>query len=82
MDLGQIRDGVLLDQNENGVPDDCEVCLGDLNHDKVVNAADIGLLLGMWGQPSDLPEADLNGDGVVDNGDFGLILANWGPCSG
>lgn len=41
------------DCNHNGVPDDCEpgvsCCLGDLNGDGEVNAADLATLLGGWG---------------------------------
>ncbi|MCH2162867.1 MAG: FG-GAP repeat protein, partial [Phycisphaerales bacterium] len=51
----------------------------DLNGDGVVDGADMGLMLSMWGpcpDPSDCP-ADLNGDGIVGGGDIGLLLAGW-----
>ena len=48
---------------------------GDLDGDGAVNSADLGLLLGAWGQPG---AADLNGDGTTDGADLGLLLLNWG----
>ena len=47
----------------------------DLNGDGVVDGADIGLLLAMWGA-YDSP-ADFNEDGFVDGGDLGQLLAAW-----
>ena len=52
-------------------------CLEDLNDDKQVDAADLGLLLAAWGLDG---ETDLNEDGSTDAADLGLILAAWGPC--
>jgi len=54
-------------------------CLGDINGDGVVDGADLGLLLGAWGDNPGSP-ADLNGDGVVDGADLGLLLGAWGAC--
>ena len=51
----------------------------DLNGDGVVDGADMGLMLAMWGScadPADCP-ADLNGDGVVNGADIGLLLVGW-----
>ncbi len=48
---------------------------GDLNGDGVVNGADIGLLLGGWGQPG---VGDINGDGTTNGADLGILLGNWG----
>lgn len=50
---------------------------GDLNGDGVVNAADLGALLGAWG-PCAGCAADLDGDGVVGPADLGMLLGNWG----
>jgi len=47
----------------------------DLNLDGVVDGADLGELLGAWGQPCAAP--DLNNDGVVDGADLGLLLGSW-----
>ena len=52
---------------------------GDLDGNGVVNGADLGLLLGLWGPCLDACcPADLTGDGVVDGGDLGILLGNWG----
>jgi hypothetical protein len=59
-------------------------CLGDLNADQKVTGADIGILLGSWGNcPSNAPcSADFTGDGRVDGGDIGVLLGQWGNCAG
>jgi hypothetical protein len=48
---------------------------GDLNGDRAVNGADLGLLLGAWG--TSLALADLDGSGSVDGADLGLLLGAW-----
>ena len=53
-------------------------CLGDLNFDRVVDSADIGLMLGEWGVPRSI--ADLDRNGTVDSGDLGLLLGAFGAC--
>jgi hypothetical protein len=50
-----------------------------MNGDDVVDAADLGMLLGSWG-PCDGCTADMNGDGQVDATDLASLLGNWGPC--
>lgn len=50
--------------------------LGDLNGDGVVDGADLGILLGAWGDGPGSP-ADLNQDGVVDGADLGILLSAW-----
>jgi formylglycine-generating enzyme required for sulfatase activity len=52
-------------------------CLGDLNADRTVTGADLGILLGQWGQAG---SGDLNGDGIVGGADLGLLLGVWGAC--
>lgn len=47
---------------------------GDLNGDGIVDGADLGALLGQWGQRG---TADLNGDGTVDGADLGALLGAW-----
>ena len=56
--------------------DPCD-CPADLNHNGIVDGADLGLLLAAWGGPG----GDINGDGVTDGADLGLLLADWGPCA-
>lgn len=48
----------------------------DLNGDGQVDGADLGILLGQWGQASG--SADLNDDGQVDGADLGVLLGAWG----
>lgn len=55
-------------------------CLGDLNHDGIVNGADMTLLLAAWGSGDSSFETDLNGDCMVDGADLTILLANWGRC--
>lgn len=54
----------------------------DLNGDGVVGPADLGILLGAWGNPGCSGArpcaADLNSDGVVGPADLGILLGNWG----
>lgn len=52
-------------------------CLGDLNADRAVTGADLGILLGQWGQAG---TGDLDGNGIVGGGDIGLMLGAWGVC--
>lgn len=54
-------------------------CPADLDGSGVVDGADLGLLLGSWGDPGPVP-ADLDGSGTVDGADLGLLLGAWGPC--
>jgi hypothetical protein len=56
-------------------------CPADLNGDRQVNGADLGLMLGSWGPcPSNPCAADLNGDNQVNGADLGLMLGAWGAC--
>ncbi len=48
--------------------------LGDLNNDGIVDGADLGILLGGWGQPG---PSDLNNDGTTDGADLGILLGQW-----
>ncbi len=68
------------DVDDNGVPDICDpvLCPGDINGDEMVDAADLGLLVGAWGDSDS--DADLNGDGGVDAADLGLLIGGWGLC--
>jgi hypothetical protein len=52
-------------------------CPADLNGDGVVDALDLGILLGGWGFPG---PSDINNDGTTDALDLGILLGAWGPC--
>ncbi|MBL9147930.1 MAG: hypothetical protein JNM94_04480 [Phycisphaerae bacterium] len=47
----------------------------DLNCDGLIDAADLAILIGEWGQAS--PTADLDGDGLVGGGDLAAVLGAW-----
>lgn len=49
--------------------------IADFNFDGIVDGADLGALLGMWGT-ADL-QCDLNDDGIVDGADLGILLGAW-----
>ncbi len=53
-------------------------CLGDLNGDGLVDAADLAILLGEWGQTG--PLGDLSFNELVDAEDLALLLGAWGAC--
>ncbi|TVQ32467.1 MAG: hypothetical protein EA376_05475 [Phycisphaeraceae bacterium] len=53
-------------------------CAADLTGDGGVGSADLGVLLGAWGQAGS--DADINGDGVVNSLDLAILLGSWGPC--
>ena len=53
-------------------------CLGDLNDDEAVDAADLVILLARMGSSDE--QADLDQDGEVGGADLGLLIAAWGPC--
>jgi hypothetical protein len=48
----------------------------DLNDDGVVDAQDIAVLLGAWGEFGGV--ADIDGDGVVAAPDLARLLSAWG----
>jgi hypothetical protein len=52
-------------------------CIGDTDGNGAVDGADLGSLLGSWGQDSPF---DYNGDGTTDGADMAVILGAWGPC--
>ena len=57
----------------------CDDCRADVNcRDDAVNAADLGILIGVWGTSD--PQSDINGDGTVNAADLGILLGAWGPC--
>jgi hypothetical protein len=47
---------------------------GDANADGRIDAADLSLVLGGWGQAG---AGDINGDGTTDAQDLSMVLANW-----
>jgi hypothetical protein len=55
-------------------------CEADLSGNGQVDAADLGILLSVWGtSPSD-GQGDLTHDGFVSAADLSALLTKWGPC--
>lgn len=75
---GTMDNALFTDCDCDGIPDAC-TCLGDLDGDSAVGAADLAYLLGSWG-PCVLCAADLDGDGAVGAADLALLLGAWGAC--
>ncbi|MEE2819087.1 MAG: di-heme oxidoredictase family protein, partial [Planctomycetota bacterium] len=67
------------DNNNNGILDYCETCLGDVNGDNALNVGDILAIIDAWGL-CDGCAADVNSDGTVNVTDLLFIVGNWGPC--
>lgn len=83
VDYGQILQGQVVDSDQDGIPDICQVPMcedADLFRDFDVNGADLGILLSQWGPNTPLTVSDLNSDGVVNGADLGLLLSFWGAC--
>jgi hypothetical protein len=76
LDAWEIAAGITDDADTDGVPDDCQGPLGDLNDDGIVDGADLGLFSSIWGTDGSMG-GDINGDGLVDGADLALILAGW-----
>ena len=77
-DLRDLLNGTSADADLDGVPDECVPCPADIDGNGIVTGADLGQLLGMWGQSG--VSGDINGDGDVNGADLGLLLGAWGPC--
>jgi hypothetical protein len=69
---GAVALAALIVSNASAV----SICVGDLNGDSQVDAADLAILLGAWGTPN----ADLTGDGTTNGADLAVLLGAWGPC--
>ncbi len=81
LDLCDIADGFSSDENNNGIPDECESppCPWDLDNNGTVGVPDLLELLASWGQCKDCP-ADFDCNGNVGVSDLLALLANWGEC--
>ncbi len=81
LDLCDIAEGTSRDDNNNGIPDECEAppCPWDLDDSGTVGASDLLSLLVSWGPCKGCP-ADFDGNGVVGASDLLALLVNWGPC--
>ena len=52
--------------------------VGDFDGNGIVNGADLGILLAVWGPVTCGSQYDLNGDCIVNGADLGAFLADWG----
>lgn len=67
------------DLDQDGIPDVCQQCPGDLDSSGGIDGGDLGILLSAWGSTG---PGDLDSNGVVDGGDLGILLSGWGACKG
>ena len=79
-DSSDISSGASLDQNGDGVPDECG-CIADVSGDGIVGGADLAQLLSRWGPCAAGCPEDLTGDGVVAADDLARVLSSWGDCA-
>ena len=49
---------------------------GDINGDGVIDTADLGILIALFGRDDEI--ADLNNDGVIDTADLGILISRFG----
>ncbi len=67
---------VLLDAQSTACPGDDVP--GDLDGDGKVGGADLGIIIGGWGDcTSPECDGDLNGDGTIDGADLGMLFGYW-----
>jgi len=55
------------------------VCPGDLDATGVVDGADLGIVLGAWGECVEC-SADIDQNGAVNGADLAIVLGAWGAC--
>jgi hypothetical protein len=75
VDYGDVIDGQVI----------VKECVGDLNHDGVVDIVDVMLVAANWGCEDGVDECydddyDLNDSGAIDVGDIMEVVASWGVC--
>lgn len=79
--VGQSPSGIINDLGGScmmSTCNDCPLpCVGDVNTDRAVDGADLGVMLSSWGTSG---PADLNGDSTVNGADLGILLSAWGTC--
>ena len=81
VDECDIAAGTSLDQDGDGVPDECQGtdCPADVDDDGDVDVNDLLAVLGAWGPCLGCPE-DIVPDEVVNVNDVLAVLSEWGPC--
>ena len=80
LDQCDILNGTSQDTDQNNIPDECDSpCPADLNQDRIVDGADLTILLSEWEFSDSI--ADLNGDSTVNGADLTILLSAWGTCT-
>lgn len=82
-DACDILSGASADVNANGVPDECEACVADLNGDLRTDLNDATLMLASFGlcqgEPGYNPAADIaDANGCIDLNDLTMLLSDFG----
>ena len=80
-DIRDIALGMSQDADENGIPDECDTCLGDIDRDADVDVNDLLALISIEWDCSGLCWGDLDKSGLVDSIDVLFLIALWGPCN-
>lgn len=62
----------------SALADSSDSCSADLNGDSRVDGADLGILLGAWGEGG--CPYDLNSDARVDTHELRMVIEQWGVC--
>ena len=78
-DSCDLLSGFSTDLDQDSIPDECG-CPPDVNGDRAINGADLGIVLGFWGPASAYPRADIDRDGFVNGADLAILLNSWGAC--
>ena len=78
LDILEIQNGTAQDNNDNGIPDECE-CLADVNGDGYVDVTDLLAVIDVWGC-DDCSDVDVNLDGIINLYDLLIVFNAWGPC--
>ena len=79
LDLLELLQGTQVDEDADGVPDDCQTCPSDINGDNQVAVEDLLAVIADWG-PCVGCDGDVNNDTMVDVIDLLAVIAAWGPC--
>jgi fibronectin type 3 domain-containing protein len=69
----------IIDLDQNGEPDLCQLRRGDLDLNGRLDEADLALLLTMIGEEPVLGFGDLNGDGMIDASDLQALSERMDP---
>ena len=75
----EILQGIAIDNNMNGIPDQCD-CVADMDLDQIVDGYDLNIFLDAWGSSGSNLRPDINLDGHVDGADLNILLGFWGAC--